>query len=438
MVADQETGTDDRNTAQPCSSSNELASRLAEFLTNNPASTLEEMEVETGKKEVVIRRPWGDASISIRVQSDIEALSDALNQLYLPEQFTGIWHRDTKHFEIIWTAQPLPSTVADIRERAFTFRFKENGYHCNFGLSSDRLLLLAKHFIPSGPSSTQYRNLPSFNIVLSRSDDAAAKPFIGEPLSFWIKNVEWNSDEILELVNHLNFYMTYYDTRSPNIVVHSLASENEATRPQIRYIAGHFPSQITGREIDDNLLHFWLAARTGDSARRFLYYYRIIEYASFYYLQNNTRIAIRRILSAPNALDELDTLTERVISSLAESALDDYKRFEAVVRDLVSIGLLWDEIRINEATFSAEITFDGGFKLPALIKIGWKIEDFTVNGIGAFVRNIRDTRNALSHGRDQRTLSVIVPTLSNFRRLQPWVSLVAVAAGQVIAYRHLI
>ena len=148
-------------------------------------------------------------------------------------------------------------------------------------------------------------------------------------------------------------------------------------------------------------------------------------------------MALRRILSAPNALDELGSLTERVLSTLSESSLDEYKRFEAVIKDLVSVGLLWDEISVNLGAFSSEILFEGGFTLPALIKVGWKTQDFAANGILAFVRNIRDTRNALSHGRDQRTQSVIVPTGTNFRRLQPWVSLIAVAAGQVIAYRHI-
>ena len=92
-------------------------------------------------------------------------------------------------------------------------------------------------------------------------------------------------------------------------------------------------------------------------------------------------MALRRILSAPNALDELGSLTERVLSTLSESSLDEYKRFEAVIKDLVSVGLLWDEISVNLGAFSSDILFEGGFTLPALIKVGWKTQDFAANGI---------------------------------------------------------
>jgi hypothetical protein len=432
MVADHEPGGVNEGITPDA-----VRARLSEFFVNNLGATLEEMEMPRGGKELVIRRPWGDASVCLRVAPDIETIADALNNVYLPEQFTAIWHRDTKDFEIIWTSHPLPPSVKDIPGRSFTFRFKGAEYSCKFARSSDRLLVIAKNFIPGGTSSTQFRNLPSFNAVLHKSE-GYPEFLSGEPLSFWINKIDWNADEILEVVNHLNFYMTYYDTRSPMVVVHSSAAENEAARPQTRYINGQFRSQITGREIDDNLLHFWLAARTGDAARRFLYYYRIIEYASFFYLQDNAKTAIRRILSAPNALDELDAITERVVSALSVSSLDEYKRFESVIRDCVDSDLLWNEISVNLSAFASDIAFDGGFKLPALIKVGWRGEDFVTNGVGAFVRYIRDARNALSHGRDQRTASVIVPTLSNFRRLQPWVSLIAVASGQVIVYRHLI
>jgi len=188
--------------------------------------------------------------------SDIDDLVRALNDVYLPEQFSAIWHRDTKDFEVIWTSQPLPSNVADIAERNFTFRFKNTEYKCEFGRSSDRLLILARNFITTGASSTQFRNLPSFQVSLNIPEELEPLSFIGEPRSFWIRNVYINIDDMLDIVNHLNFYMTYYDTRSPTILVHSSQSENEATRPQARYISSKFPSSITVREIDDNLLHF--------------------------------------------------------------------------------------------------------------------------------------------------------------------------------------
>ena len=212
-------------------------------------------------------------------------------------------------------------------------------------------------------------------------------------------------------------------------------TENVAQQPQTRYSAGRFPAQITSREIDDSLLNFWSASRTGDPARRFLYSYRIIEYASFSYLELNCRISVRKLLAARNALDDLVTLAERVMNAVQETKLSDVQKLEALLKETVDPALLWREVARNLAAFTTEVRFDGGFTLSGIARVGWKEEDFAVNGISSFAGAIRNIRNALSHGRDLRTSAVITPTAHNFERLQPWTSLIAVAAAEVMVYR---
>ena len=129
-----------------------------------------------------------------------------------------------------------------------------------------------------------------------------AKVDLSEPLSFWIDNIEWgNADAIVELVNHLNFYMKYYDAISPTVIVF-YPKEAQSLKPQTRFAFGTYPTHIEGKELDDVMLILWEASRSGDNARRFLYCYRIIEYASFGYLEAKARIETKRILAAPHAL----------------------------------------------------------------------------------------------------------------------------------------
>ena len=73
--------------------------------------------------------------------------------------------------------------------------------------------------------------------------------------------------------------------------------------------------------------------------------------------------------------------------------------------------------------------------LAPIVKVGWSEADFAVNGIATFSTAVRNIRNALSHGRDQRTTAVIAPTTHNFERLQPWTALMSVAAGEVMVYK---
>ena len=109
----------------------------------------------------------------------------------------------------------------------------------------------------------------------------------------------------------------------------------------------------------------------------------------------------------------------------------------AILKDAVDSRMLWREIARNLESFTSDIKFDGNFVVPALVsKQGGGEADFLNRGIESFASTVREIRNALSHGKDQKTSDVILPTVRNFERLQPWVSLMCVAAGQVMLYRH--
>jgi hypothetical protein len=231
--------------------------------------------------------------------------------------------------------------------------------------------------------------------------------------------------------------MTHYDVISPWIVIHA-PGEPSAQNPQTRYTAGKFPGVIDGRPLDDVLLQLWMGSRQGDEISRFLYFFRIIEYASFSYLDGQARSEIRRILAAPNALDDIGAVTEQAVEAIQKAGIDDYQKCEALFRTIVKPELLWREISNNLDAFSKPIKFDGGFVLEPLVPADQTETQFRLKGIQNFHRSAREIRNALAHGKDLKSAGVISPTIRNFDMLRPWRALICVAAAEVIILKNVI
>ena len=412
--------------------------RLARFLAANPHSSVG----YTKDKELVVKAPWGEDALAISLTPKSNEIISVLNAVVLPERFTAIWHTDTEMFEIIYTAYPLVAAEAVVKTRSFEFVHDGKRYECSFGRSSERLLRIAEHYTTVAPSLTSFRNLPSFRrYITSHAKGSSIPPMPpmpgAEPVSFWIRGLKWNEDVALALVNHLNFYMTYYDSQSPVILVHAPRQENVAAQPQQRFRFGNFPKKISAKKLDDNLRHFWEASRRGDPVRRFLYSYQILEYAAFYYVEESIQKTIRKLLSAPNATDNIDRVTSQLIEACSESKLSDPQKIEALLRETVDPKLIWQDLALNTKFFSESTKFDGGFASAPLVKKDWTEADYVVNWVPAFAGTIRSIRNALSHGREQRMTSVITPTTKNFERLQHWVPPISTAAQEVMIYQGL-
>ena len=410
---------------------------LTPFLESNQQSKLVEIAPPTGASWCAILRPWNDTSLALRVPDNDDAFIESMNAVILPQRFTALYHQDTKRLEVIWTAYELDEASAETSKRSFKYSYQGKVYKCGFGRSSDRLLKIAKTFVPLKISNTQFRNLQSFKFYddLGQGGDAD-EDGISEPISFWVDGLTWTDDFVVEFFNNLNFYMSYYDFEGPVVVIHPV-DDGEDLQPRRRYISGKFPSTIKGAKLDNNLLSFWQASAEGDSARRFQYYYRIIEYASFYYLESSARLAVKRVLMSPDAADDIAGTTEKLMAAFQLSKLDEYARFSQLLNDTLDPKLLWAEIKQNLPAYCKDIKFEGGFVLKALVSNTTKESNFCTKGVEIFTKSVRDIRNALSHGRDFKTASVIVPTQRNLKALQPWVHLIAIAAGQVVLFKDI-
>lgn len=167
---------------------------LQPFLDLNPLASIGEIERPKGVKLLAILTPWGDKSLVLTIPKDereFESFQSVVNNLFLPPRYSAIWHRDTKDFEILWTAFKLSRNASEIPGRKFSFKFVEDEYKCEFAKSSEALLKLAGAFRPISQSDTDYRNLGSFDVFVTKEPEELL-PSIGEPHSFWIRNLDWN------------------------------------------------------------------------------------------------------------------------------------------------------------------------------------------------------------------------------------------------------
>src|SRR5579871_1298265 len=222
-----------------------LITRLEPFFRLNPGSKL-------GSKgtQRFIERPWDDPSFIIHIPDNPDRLVDALNKVRLPVIMSAIWHQDSKDLEFIFA--PLPNHYP-LRSRSFDFGLFGNTYHCEYGDSSDTLLIIAEHFQPYGiKSETLYRHLDSFNQYVTFKKLVPNHPFVtsSAPTSFWIRNIEWNQNDVSELARHLNFYMFYFDRISPLIDLHEEQPSQAPTLTTIQFPFDNFPSSFNGRQLN--------------------------------------------------------------------------------------------------------------------------------------------------------------------------------------------
>lgn len=407
----------------------QLRAALANFLSSNTYSAVESHPVD-GNKFPVIAKPWGEPALVLRLDSETNELIDCLNNVILPERFSAIWHSDSRRLEFIYTSFADPET----KDRKFDFNDGFNTYSCEFSHSSDRLITISDNFDMIGPSITEYRNLASIINPSSVPNDLS----IERPTSFWINNIDWNEDLVLNLCRKLNFYLKYYDSESPLILVHSPHSERKSSGVTNRYAHGSFPTSIKACPLDDVMLAFWQASLVGDSARRFLYSYQMIEYSAYYYLDDEVKRTVRRAISRPHALHQIDDVVSDVIEAVSSFKQNDIQKIENLIRTIVSSAPVWRSIEADIDFFSQKTEFEGGYVAPAIARRDWKSADFETGWVPTLSSALRGIRNALSHGREQRMSQVIMPTTQNLSLLRHWVRPIAVVANEIMLYHEVL
>lgn len=409
----------------------DVQQRLAPFLERNPSGEVSTLEIPGVGKIHRVERPWGDPTVALFLPENPDEFIEILNELILPERLSALWHCDTKDIEVIWTALPLSEDQQEIAGRKFAFRYGGKTYKCEFGDSSERLTKLAGLFAPTtNPSDTQFRNLLSFTRM-------AQQPFNDQDKteyharSFWIRKVGLDVAGAIRMIECLNFYLTYYDSRSPSVLIHDI---HDPVAPRHRYREGKFPTKLNGRAFDENLMSFWDATRQRNTMLRFIFYYRIIEYAASHYVDASVRSKLAKVVSDPAMSENIDRVIESILTAFDGAKAEEVPRFNRLIMSSVDPAVVWREIDSNKEMFCKKFKFDGGFVLEPIMNDKETMATFSSGGLIKFANSIRQIRNVLVHGRDQNTATAITPTPRNMKFLSAWVNAIAAAAGEVVVY----
>ena len=186
---------------------------------------------------------------------------------------------------------------------------------------------------------------------------------------------------------------------------------------------GCFPNEINAHSIDPVLLDIFLIARDTSNIRlKFIFYYQILEYASYYFMNNKIKLRLNNILKDPAVSSNSNLAARQIIEEMKDnfSSRDDFSRLELTVQEYCKISDINYELSCNANYFSEDHLFDGGFLIEKIIKEPSALEFFTDSDLQKILRNIEKIRNVLVHLRESRENKVILPTSRNDELIKPY------------------
>ncbi|MFW9824585.1 MAG: hypothetical protein ACFFE4_16705 [Candidatus Thorarchaeota archaeon] len=253
------------------------------------------------------------------------------------------------------------------------------------------------------------------------------------PISFFVSGFEkFDEEKIVAVSKHINFYMSYYDRKSPAIIFHSEKTEQSDKIKELQLIGTEFPKMISSSQKDPFLLDLHLAAREAQTRLRFIYYYQILEYAAFYYIDTETKQKMMKIIISP----DIHAFPEKYINSMVEILSRYREQDEAKINKIVNLccspDIIWNEISENFSYFTQKQEFEGGFLIESFVSEETTLSSFSSMWIPKTPDTLRKIRNALVHARESRLGSIISPSLENDIKLRPWIPIIRRIAEQVL------
>lgn len=400
-----------------------------------PKVNLENVEDD----RVHIKNLWNDDSFILRFKKETDL--SFLNNLYFPEELMASYSLNEGFIEVY--AFPL-DPKEDLVKRKFTFNYKGSSYSCSWEKPSDDFQKIATSFREEKEESrTSYRNLRQFRDYYRKEDlpDFMSKYFEDkEPYNFFIKgDLKPIENEIIEFCRHLNFYMTYFDRETPNVQIFQKSYKKENFQVPCYSLFDTFPDTINGTEIDNILLEIITVANsTTDNRLSFIFYYQILEYASYYYLKSEIKHKLTSLLRKPDISYNSEEYSKTIIEEFKNHFKnnDDKQKLDLLISEHVKLRDIKIELENNIDYFSKIIEFEGGFKIEPIMKNELTgVEQLPENTIKTIKENIVSIRNSLVHLRESRENKVILPTAKNDDLLTPYLYVLRRIAEKIIIER---
>lgn len=388
------------------------------------------VEIVNTDTKISIIKGWGDESICFEydTQDDFESLDN----IVLKKELFALYHKDKQMYEFIY----LP--LQEKYERTFDYIFCGKKFHLSYEQPTDTFVTLAKRYRTSDSAEISDRAYAllryNFYYKNQENEDDVQKLF---PTNFFITGPfdTIPYEEHLDFFKHINFMLTYYDRKSPNILIFNNNNDSiEEVSVPCKSLKDSFPKIINGGRLDPTLLELMKAAREAGSYRlKYIFYFQVLEYCSYYYIENSLRRKITNIIKSPDILNS-EKYSNKIIelySDYFKSNKDD-KRMERLIQDLCTYDDIREEIKSNESFFTKSLQFEGGFCIDPLFKNKEEIDNPPTTIFTSIRKNIDSIRNVIVHARETRENAVIKPTIRNSRLLAPYLYLLRRIAETVI------
>ncbi len=380
---------------------------------------------------------WNDDSFMCRFEKTTD-FKPLLN-IELPCEFSAIYHKNKNYIEFIFAVIPKKELFIN---RKFKFHFEGLEFEAFFGKPSDSLNLLASGFRATGvPTDTNYRNLRMFYDYTKDNQSEGLKKFFTDkaPTSFFVKGdfskIEF---DFVKIAKHLNFYMRYFDRKTPVILIFNNDKEKENFVLPCHTETKDYPQTINARKVEPVILDLLqVASETTNIRLKYIFYYQILEYCSYYHLNEELKRRLNNVVKNPDVLNNSGHYSRQIIEEFKNyfKTNDDKQKLEKLVLDYCEYEDIRLEIKCNHAYFSQDIIFDGGFKIPALIKNSDEADNPSKDIMKNIVDKIDKIRNVLVHIRESRENKVILPTKNNNHQLIPYLYLIR-RISEIIAIKY--
>ncbi len=403
---------------------------MSKFLTtlvkNNP-----EIKFSLSENIYKLENVWNDESISIKFKKGSKI--SFLENIIFPEQLYAIFNKEENKIEFIYN---LVDHDSKLLKRNFDFIFNNENFTCYFNEISEELKFIAKHFVENHlESATDYRNLRFLRDVLKHDflKNAFKKYKIA---SFCIQgDFEKISYDFVTLSKSLNFYMTYFDRETPKIIVYEKISNGDEFKKGCFFeISDSFPKKINSVSIDQTLLDTFMVANLTDNVRlKFIFYFQILEYSSYYYLDSKIQNRITQTFRSPEIYNKPEEFSKVIIEEMKDhfAQKDDSIKLEKTITENVSIEDISNEIKANKEYFANDLEFEGGLKINKLLKDASHFDSLKSDDLILIKKNIEKIRNVLVHLRESRENKVILPSKANDQKLLPYLYILRRIAEKV-------
>jgi len=177
-----------------------------------------------------------------------------------------------------------------------------------------------------------------------------------------------------------------------------------------------------------------MVANTTENIRlKFIFYFQILEYASYYYLDSKIQKKILQTFKNPSIYDKPEDFSKSIIEELKDhfSQKDDSSKLEKTITENVSINDIKNEITANKEFFSQDLEFEGGLKINKILKDANSADNLKEDDLVLIKKNIEKIRNVLVHLRESRENKVILPSPANNNKLLPYLYILRRIAEKV-------